>query len=303
MVNLDLSTSEGQSAFWTILKEENVVYVHFAPPCGTSSLAREIRRKNQTGKSSAVDPKPLRSSSFPDGLPDLSGVDKDRVVTANRLYAFVAKAIVYLSSVNISWSVENPTNSRMWETSFFEAAKIVLADALKTVAFQMCMHGGDRPKKTLFWFAGKIDLSPLGIMCDGKHTHKPWSFSNVDGFATAKERCYPQLLCKRIAKRVGEALLVKKPKESVAELPNIYRGLQPRRGMQELIPEYKQVQELPIVSASMAEEVFKFLDSKEKTLGGQHLQLNEGDKLLGISPEKGVFGPKSCFVGTHSVYG
>jgi hypothetical protein len=73
--------------------------------------------------------------------------------------------------------------------------------------------------------------------------------------------------------------------------------------MQELIPEFKCVEDLPIISAAMAEEVFKILDTKDKVQGGKHLQLKEGDKLLGVSREQGVFGPNSCFVGIYQVAG
>ena len=40
---LDLTTKACQAEFWKLVKENRVVYVHFAPPCGTSSRARELR--------------------------------------------------------------------------------------------------------------------------------------------------------------------------------------------------------------------------------------------------------------------
>eukprot|EP00973_Karenia_brevis_P078507 10899711-Karenia_brevis.AAC.1 len=58
-VKIDLTTEHGKNMFMRIMSEKNVVFVHFAPPCGTATRAREIRRKG-------VDPKPLRSSDFPD---------------------------------------------------------------------------------------------------------------------------------------------------------------------------------------------------------------------------------------------
>lgn len=56
-----------QLQFWDLIREGRVKYVHFAPPCGTASRAREIRRKG-------CDPKPLRSDEEPDGLPHLTGM-------------------------------------------------------------------------------------------------------------------------------------------------------------------------------------------------------------------------------------
>ena len=52
-----------------LLMLDKVLYVHFAPPCGTSSAARNL----QPG------PPPLRPVDFPMGLPNLSFVQRQRV--------------------------------------------------------------------------------------------------------------------------------------------------------------------------------------------------------------------------------
>lgn len=111
---IDLTTRRGQLEFWDIIRSQNVKYVHFAPPCGTASAARNIRRKG-------IDPKPLRSEENPDGLPNLSGANRGRVDSANELYKFVARAAEKLEAMGVSWSIENPTNSLMWTTSWFAA--------------------------------------------------------------------------------------------------------------------------------------------------------------------------------------
>ena len=80
---IDLTT---RLEFWDIIREGNIEYVHFAPPCGTASAARNIRRR-------FIDPKPLRTAAHPDGLPDLQGTDRIRLDLANELYRFVARAI------------------------------------------------------------------------------------------------------------------------------------------------------------------------------------------------------------------
>eukprot|EP00973_Karenia_brevis_P053110 7383097-Karenia_brevis.AAC.1 len=71
-VELDLTTPHGQREAWKILLQPAVVAVMLDPPCGTASRAREIRRR------SGPDPKPLRSETFPDGLPSLSGLAKHK---------------------------------------------------------------------------------------------------------------------------------------------------------------------------------------------------------------------------------
>ena len=68
VINIDLSTDWGQKAFWRQIDEDTNVTT-FAPPCGTPTRAREIRRKSDT------DPKPVRTDESPDGIPTLNGLD------------------------------------------------------------------------------------------------------------------------------------------------------------------------------------------------------------------------------------
>ena len=95
------------------LEDGSVKAVWFAPPCGTASAAREIRRKNKLGQQHWLDPKPLRSEDHPDGLPSLTGTDSERVRLANLLYRFASEAVPKLVAMRIAWAIENPTSSRM----------------------------------------------------------------------------------------------------------------------------------------------------------------------------------------------
>jgi len=135
VINMDLSTERGQKSFWRQMNEDTKVTT-FAPPCGTATRAREIRRK------SGPDPKPLRTDEFPDGIPTLSGVDKERVESANRLYKFTAEAVSKLHRMGICWFIENPTNSLMWKTSWMRTLLLDLGDEAQWMNTQMCMHGG-----------------------------------------------------------------------------------------------------------------------------------------------------------------
>ena len=189
---LDLTTRQGQLEFGDQIRGGRVKYVHFAPLCGTASAARNIRR-------SYIDPKPLRSAEFPEGQPDLRGTDKLRVEMANELYKFVAKAILKLEDMGISFSVENPTKSLMWQTIWFKEVLATIGNDKDTfhanwVHFQMCMHGGRRPRRTAFLYGGAIDLSTLEAACNhSPDEHLPWGLTHDNGvaFATALERNYP----------------------------------------------------------------------------------------------------------------
>eukprot|EP00973_Karenia_brevis_P048413 6718067-Karenia_brevis.AAC.1 len=44
-MSLDLLTEEGTTALFVLLDNPKLVYAHIAPPCGTATRAREIRRR------------------------------------------------------------------------------------------------------------------------------------------------------------------------------------------------------------------------------------------------------------------
>lgn len=271
----------GQLEFWDIVREGNVAYVHFAPPCGTASAARNIRRR-------FIDPKPLRTAAHPDGLPDLKGTDRIRVDLANELYKFTARAIVKLEALGISWSVENPTNSLMWSTTWFREVLAKVGDEADCfhanwTHFDMCMHGGGRPKKTSFLYGGKIDLSTLSLKCDGSHSHLPWGLTRENGlaFATAAERNYPQLLGRRIAKRAAIAADTKPlPKHPVSADKEENMDAQPRRTHSELVAEYREIKTFPEVSAAATEAIKEWHKSGKPNLDWEGVSLGKGYGLL-----------------------
>ena len=85
VLSIDLLLLHRQALLRRILQDERVVYAHLAPPCGTASAARNIRRRR------GPDPKPLRDTAHPDGLLSLQGVNKERVEAANTFYSLAAE--------------------------------------------------------------------------------------------------------------------------------------------------------------------------------------------------------------------
>ena len=59
---VDITNDKQRKVLEMLLNLDCILYVHFAPPCGTASAARDI----QPG------PPPLRSLLFPMGLPGLN---------------------------------------------------------------------------------------------------------------------------------------------------------------------------------------------------------------------------------------
>ena len=86
MVKLDLTKASDFSLLMSKLDDEDVAWVHCAPPCGTASRARDIRRKD------GFDPPAARSDAQPDGLANLTDVLQGRVQSANCLYKATSQA-------------------------------------------------------------------------------------------------------------------------------------------------------------------------------------------------------------------
>ena len=157
---IDMTTEYGMELVWRILGQDNCIAAHMGPPCGTSSRARNIRRKKGPG------PKPLRSDQWPNGLPFLQGSDKKRVGLANELYMQCAKIFEHCTQVGILCTIENPGNSYFWSTTYMTE----LAVGYNDVFLHHCMFGSERKKLTRLR-ANFEQLSVIGVSCDNQHTH------------------------------------------------------------------------------------------------------------------------------------
>lgn len=93
VVPMDLTRLEDQQAVLAWIRHPAVRAVFLAPPCGTSSAARNIEIPGELA------PRPLRSIEQPDGLDTLQGVDLARVSAANVLYAFAAEILCDATSM------------------------------------------------------------------------------------------------------------------------------------------------------------------------------------------------------------
>ena len=216
LVLLDLTTEHGRVVLKKVIRSGRLAFIHFAPPCGTCSRARDIPLDADAIRRGVKTPQPLRSAEFPNGFPWLSGTDKSRVEQANVLYEVTASCIILAESLGIAWSVENPRSSWFWETTFMRDLVNHLDSIGKSpiwTEFQNCAFGGDRPKWSAFLHNIPL-LHELEIYgkCDGTHEHKPWGvlFSGTRfGFATTSEAAYPERLCTVIANIVSRYITSK----------------------------------------------------------------------------------------------
>ena len=183
-------------------ESDELLHVHFAPSCGTASRARE---KPIPGLPLHKQPKPLRSDYFPDGIPGLRPMEAERVKLANVSYDATMDLVIFLSSMGVSSSIENPSNSLFWKYSSVVRAMQSISGHF--TYFDSCMHGGARDKSTAWWShdPSAVDVNifeALQAKCDQSHQHAAWKPVFRNGrthFPTSDEAAYPQVLCQRVA--------------------------------------------------------------------------------------------------------
>ena len=207
------------------------------------------------------------------------------MVSANKIYELVCEIVKLWEQRGIAWTIENPTNSLMWKTSFFVGLKEFLQDKLQIVDFQMCMHGGTRNKRTTLWASSMVDLSSLALMCDGDHVHASWKQAN-GGYATAEERRYPQLFCRRVAKIIKDRF-VTEVKAPVDNSEKVYVETQPRRGMQEVVSEFKEVVVVKDCSQAEVDVARASIKDRKAPLNLRTFKLGEPARVLDIVPSGG----------------
>ena len=116
IIKYDLLKPEHLALVQELIASPFCVYVHFAPPCGTSSRARLIQRKGRWN------PPILRTERHPNGIPGLSGVLLARVQAANSLYQITCDLVEFCIQCEKYFSVENPGRSFMWLTSALQTS-------------------------------------------------------------------------------------------------------------------------------------------------------------------------------------
>ena len=178
ILRIDITKPHQCDILESLLELDSILYVHFAPPCGTASAAREIR----------PGPPPLRSWEMPLGLPNLTQTQQLRVDLANKLYNWTAMIAQRLNDKHVGWSIENPAGSLMWATPAMVALSAAIPDMI-AFSFHTCMFSAPRKKDTAIWTNVPELKQYLERKCDGAHPHEKWG-TTPQGFATAEECAY-----------------------------------------------------------------------------------------------------------------
>ena len=175
MLQLDLTKEASVEHLRSILREPRCLFCHFAPPCGTASRARLIQR-------SAMDPPILRTDSFPDGLPELSGQLKARVQAENNLYAVTADLAETCLQAGVLLCIENPARGFLWQTSAMSA--FGQRPELTSTLFHQCEYGSSRKEARKF-----LHTVPNLLLrqCSNTHEHETLGRSASGGRTTDEE--------------------------------------------------------------------------------------------------------------------
>ena len=261
-----------------------------APPCGTSSAARNIPIKMPNNRPA---PKVLRTRSHPDGIAFLQGVDFERVCKANKLYCFTSKAVKFALQHGLIIAVENPLNSMFWLTSFWQE----VAHLLSYFVHHACAYGSDRKKATQV--ASNSDaFANLTALCPGDHTHKPWGIDfSTKQFATSIETEYPTGLCKAIAHIFASILIqhdipsppatLQEMNEDTSSFMQVARtATQPwakQSKLPPLVPEHKLVQTITAPASQLPQAAIRQRLSKDFTF--QNVTVPIDSQLLRATPK------------------
>lgn len=193
VLQLDLLKPECLHFVQQIIQEPGCIYVHFAPPCGTASRARFIRRRGR------YNPPVLRTDSHPDGLKTLHPLHAAKVASANKLYQITVELCKLCNACGVLYTIENPARSFMWQTAPFK--KFLKEVPHYATFFHHCMYGSSRRKHTCL-IHNISTVQQMQQLCDNQHAHEPWGHS-ATGWATAQETAYPWPLSRRLAALVA----------------------------------------------------------------------------------------------------
>ena len=157
----DLSTDEGRKQFANVLSESNLIYVHFSPPCNTTSRAR----LHQFAGAPAI----LRTDSCPDGVPNLQPSDQLRVDAANAYLEAIAAACKECFDRGVLVSLSNPESSFIWTTK--PMRRLLQQVPMFVTSFHLCSFASPFKKamKILHTLPRFLELHKP---CTGGHPHK-----------------------------------------------------------------------------------------------------------------------------------
>ena len=298
---IDLSRESNVPLIESMMQFLKPAWAHWGLPCGTCSRAREKPLSRTLKAAGAPEPRPLRNAEHLMGLPGLTSSEKSRVDSANDIYKLAIPILMIACKLHCIVSLENPPRSWLWSVLAM-LIKEMCSDPedpfrlwffeLENVDFDMCEHGGNRPKATRLKATPKV-FSHLAKLCSGTHQHLPWTVSKVEGawtFSTASEAEYPKVLAHRMVEAVTRVINPELLNHSykALRLDVLYSvGKQTKRHMQ-LIPEFHHVEQLLAQPTDRAAKLLHDFDLHEP---GEEEQgrVNNADKKQKTLKKFGIY--------------
>ena len=174
----DLSNEDLQSS---LLSQVSAVdFWMVAMDCSTFSRARERYIPGHPNQ-----PRPLRDSNCPLGLPGLSARDKARVLKANGLVQFLTRLLAAAHGAGAAGALENPLNAWIWAIP--GVAALLQLTGWQDFNYHSCSLGGARAKAQKI----RANIDELeSVRCQCHHVHCPTEWKPKWDEA-ANAWCYP----------------------------------------------------------------------------------------------------------------
>ena len=173
-----------------------IAFLHCGTPCNTFSAARKLDGG----------PPPIRSKTYPLGLPQLSDLNQALVFLGNLFVLRTAEACLMVFLLGGDFSIENPLFSLIWDTPpMLDLWRLCRALA---VDFDQCMFGAPSRKPTRLLVTSAL-FDVLAVQCSGAHQHvalqgQEWcSRTNTWIWKTKRAQVYPHQMCVHMAATVS----------------------------------------------------------------------------------------------------
>ena len=165
--------------------------------CSTKSRAREIPRQFSDGRPA---PKPLRTESHPEGLPNLSSRDYERVSVDNAACTFILAEIENILARGGISVRENPLRSLHWHLP--QEVAMMASNKWWDTEYAACCWGGARCKLQLLRHNAQEIHDWPPITCHhlhDPHEWDPWEQNGQRIYPSKEEAEYTAPLCFAIA--------------------------------------------------------------------------------------------------------
>ena len=104
-----------------------------------------------------------RTSSFPDGIPNLDKKNRKVIILSNRITSNTFDLARRLAEKSVLVSIENPVGSLLWRTKSFQRLQKKFGDQMARVCVDYCMYGETHRKRTEIWTIG-LDEDSAGFL-------------------------------------------------------------------------------------------------------------------------------------------